>query len=68
MAKLVSDNFDTTIPLASYQPVLTPKDKIIWREAHEDKSVTTYDKEPNSTVLDRALVTIFGWLPVEWLL
>tara|TARA_R110002124_G_scaffold51746_1_gene149369 strand:- start:2557 stop:4113 length:1557 start_codon:yes stop_codon:yes gene_type:complete len=68
MAKMVSDNFDTTIPLSSYQPVLTREGDLVWREAHPDKSVTTFEEEPDSTAFERALITFFGWLPVEWLL
>lgn len=68
MAKLVSDNFDTNIPLSSYQPVLTRNGKLVWHEAHPDKSVTIFDEEPDSTAFERALISFFGWLPVEWLL
>lgn len=68
MARRVSDGFDGPLETVSYQPELTPENKMIWREPQEDGHVTVYQEEPGATWLQQIAIAIIGFLPVEWLL
>lgn len=68
MARQVNDRFDGPIRTVSYQPMLTPESKLIWREPHENGEVTLYHEEPGATWAQRITIVILGILPIEWLL
>ena len=68
MARQVSERFDGPIRTVSYQPMLTPRNKLIWREPHEDGEVTIYQEEPGATWVQQVSIVILGLLPIEWLL
>ncbi|MCC1493675.1 phospholipase D family protein [Cognatishimia sp. F0-27] len=42
--------------------------EIVWRALSADGVQKTYAVEPNTSVLQRAIVTFLSWLPVEWML
>ncbi len=68
MADSVSSGFDGPLKTVSYQPELTPENKMIWREPQEDGQVTVYQEEPDATWFQQIAIVIIGLLPVEWLL
>ncbi len=68
MARQVSARFDGPIRTASYQPMLTPRSKLIWREPHENGDMTIYQEEPGATWFQQVSIVILGLLPIEWLL
>ncbi|RYH05946.1 phospholipase D family protein [Tropicimonas sp. IMCC6043] len=39
-----------------------------WTEETSDAPPQTYDADPNTTVLQRGMARLVGWLPVEWML
>ena len=68
MASSVSNGFDGPLETVSYQPELTPENKMIWREPQEGGQVTVYQEEPGATWFQQIAIVIIGLLPVEWLL
>ncbi len=68
MARSVSHGFDGPLERVSYQPGLTPENKMIWREPQEDGQVTIYQEEPGATWFQQIAIVIIALLPVEWLL
>ena len=68
LARQVSDGVDGQLLLVSYQPGLTPEDKMIWREPLNDGSTVIYQEEPRATWLEQIAITIIGLLPIEWML
>jgi len=68
MARQVAERFDGPIEMASYQPMLTPNDKLVWREPLENGEVIIYQEEPGATWLQQAVIVVLGLLPIAWLL
>jgi putative cardiolipin synthase len=68
MAQDVTARFDGPVPTISYQPMLTPKRKMIWLEPLEDGEVNIYQEEPGATWLQQVALAVIGVFPVEWLL
>lgn len=68
LARRVSDGFDGPLEDVSYQPQLTPENKMVWLEPTEDGSVVTYQEEPGASWLQQITIVVIGILPVEWLL
>ncbi len=67
LASEISDGFDNRLSRGAYQPKLSDDEDLFWIEI-TDENTRRYDKEPNTSVFQRCLVTLIGWLPVEWLL
>jgi putative cardiolipin synthase len=59
--------FDREAPPVTYRPGLADG-RLVWTDTGASGTPTTTDVEPDSTWLDRRLLTIFGWLPIERLL
>lgn len=53
---------------ALYSVTVTSGGAIEWRETEQDGAVVTYTEEPNTTALQRGIVRVMSWLPVEWIL
>ncbi|GAA0300733.1 phospholipase D family protein [Rhodovulum strictum] len=51
-----------------YAVTAEPDGAISWRGANSGGEVVTFAREPNTTALQRGLVTVMSWLPLEWLL
>lgn len=68
MARQISVGFDGPLETVSYQPELTPENKIIWREPLKDGETTVYQEEPGATWIQQMAIVVFGLLPIEWLL
>ncbi|OZI56254.1 phospholipase D family protein [Bordetella genomosp. 4] len=68
MAARTQRDFDGPIALAAYRPVLTDDGGMVWLEQFADGRTEIHRKEPGAGWLKRAIVTVVGWLPIEWLL
>lgn len=67
LARGVTDLFDSGLAGICYRPELE-NGAMTWSDIGEDGKPQVHDVEPGTTVFSRALVTVAGWLPVEWLL
>ena len=68
LARHVSNGVDGPLLLASYQPDLTPEEKMIWQEPLYDGSLVIYQEEPGASWIDQLTIAVLGLLPIEWLL
>ncbi|WP_120500813.1 phospholipase D family protein [Roseovarius sp. EL26] len=68
MAAKVSAGFDGSLTTVSYEPELTPENKMIWREPHNNGDVTIYQEEPGASWFEQIALVLIGLLPIEWLL
>ncbi|WP_244918442.1 phospholipase D family protein [Phaeobacter gallaeciensis] len=68
LAVRLSEQFNGPAERVSYQPMLTPEDKMVWQEVREDGELTIYQEEPGATRLQQILLVILGLLPIEWML
>ena len=68
MAQDVTARFDGPITTISYQPQLTPEQKMIWLEPLPDGGHNIYQEEPGATWLQQITIVVFGAFPIEWLL
>ena len=68
LARRVSNGVDGPLLLASYQPDLTPEEKMIWQEPLYDGSLVIYQEEPGASWIDQLTIAVLGLLPIEWLL
>ena len=59
--------FADTVPAAAWAVSLAEDDSLLWRGQEEGRTITRRD-EPGGSVLRSVLLTVIGWLPVEWLL
>ncbi len=67
MAKQMRAGFENQVRLGSYQVVLRDG-KMRWIERAADGSEIVHDDEPDVSALNRFVVTVMGWLPIEWAL
>jgi putative cardiolipin synthase len=67
MARQLDDVFRTGIPEDSYRVILEDGD-LRWIETAKDGTKTVHAKEPGMTLVDRVVITVLSWLPIEWLL
>ncbi|MCK0149461.1 phospholipase D family protein [Marivita sp. S6314] len=51
-----------------YAVTVGPDGNIQWEETLNTGEIRIHHKEPNTTFLERAFVTLISWLPVEWAL
>jgi putative cardiolipin synthase len=68
MAEALHQAFDTAIPKVSYIPALETSGALIWTAPQADGTSIRYDDEPESSFVQRMIVRVVGWLPIEWLL
>ena len=59
--------FADTVPAAAWAVSLAEDDSLLWHGQEEGRTITRRD-EPGGSVLRSVLLTVIGWLPVEWLL
>lgn len=67
MAQQMRTAFGDQIARGSYQVVLRDG-KMRWIEKAADGTEIVYNDEPGATGFKRLMVTVIGWLPVEWAL
>ncbi|MFT3986175.1 phospholipase D family protein [Aestuariivirga sp.] len=68
LAKQVTAFFDINAPIASYEVFLRRRHRFGWIETGPDGQRLISKVEPNTTTFRRLIVTMIGWLPVEWML
>jgi putative cardiolipin synthase len=68
LAQSVHAAFDGPLANISYQPALTPENKMIWQEARAGQDLVIYQEEPGATWFQQITLAIIGRLPVEWML
>ncbi|WP_020561367.1 phospholipase D family protein [Thiofilum flexile] len=51
----------------AYQVVLNDQGELEWQETSGSQT-KIYTSEPNVSLLERMLITVISWLPVEWLM
>lgn len=68
LASRISDGFDGPLEMVSYQPKLTPEQKMVWLEPAADGAPVIYQEEPGATWFQQIAIAVIGVLPVEWLL
>ncbi len=64
----MSDWLDANLPRLAWRVTRDPGGGLLWTTEGSDGATITSTVEPNTTMPLRAIVTIIGWLPVEWLL
>ena len=67
LAQAMADAFDTGVPLAAYEVVLTPDDGLQWIE-RTSAGEKRYDTEPGAGLFKRMSIGVMSVLPIEWLL
>jgi putative cardiolipin synthase len=67
LANALGEAFLQAIPKAAYEVRKAPGGALVWidRSSGTDRILTT---EPDSGMLQRALVRMMSWLPIEWML
>ncbi|TRD23546.1 phospholipase D family protein [Palleronia caenipelagi] len=69
MAQQLRDIFEGPLPFVSYQPGLTPREKMFWREPIEGQELPEiYQEEPGTSWVKQITLVVLGILPIEWLL
>ena len=68
IATRMSARFDDRMKYDSYQPRLTPENKMIWIEEIRDGETVVYQEEPGASWFLQIAFAVIGILPVEWLL
>lgn len=68
LARGITEMFDSGLPGICYRASLDADGSIVWTDVAEDGSKQTYSVEPGTSILSRAMITVAGWLPVEWML
>jgi putative cardiolipin synthase len=61
-----ADAFIARIPPCAYEVRLCGR-KLLWVERDEGTEVI-HDREPGTTLWQRAAVGLLSWLPIEWML
>ena len=62
-------HWDHTQGLPFFTPMLRPGAEFdIYAPVQEDGRTVTRDDEPGGSLLRSVMLTVIGWLPVEWLL
>ncbi|WP_158970114.1 phospholipase D family protein [Chachezhania sediminis] len=55
-------------PGFAYRVGLDDKGHLDWTETLPDGTTRTYDADPRTSLFQRLMVHVVGWLPVEWML
>ena len=64
----MSDWLDANLPRLAWKVTRREDHGLLWTSRNDDGSEVISMVEPNTTAPLRAIVTVIGWLPVEWLL
>ena len=64
----MSDWLDASLPRLAWKVTRSEGGGLVWTSRNADGAEVTSTVEPNTTAPVRAIVTVIGWLPVEWLL
>lgn len=56
------------LPGASYRVTAAPGGGLVWTTRSPGGEVLVHDREPGTTAMQRAVVRVISWLPVEWML
>ncbi|RUO34921.1 phospholipase D family protein [Aliidiomarina soli] len=67
LAQQTADIFASEVPFNAYELRLAPSGRMYWLERNPGHH-QRHDTEPDSTLLQRASVRFFSWLPIDWLL
>ena len=68
LAKDMTDRIKHHLLERSYKVILED-DQLKWQLFdNQERLLKTYDVEPNTSILERALIRFLTWLPIEWLL
>lgn len=67
LAGRVADAFTGTIPEVAYEVTLDDAGHMRWIE-QSDTDDLVHDREPNMTVIDKAVIRVAERLPIQWLL
>ncbi|MCC5878789.1 MAG: phospholipase D family protein [Idiomarina sp.] len=59
--------FAIEVPFSAYELRLAPSGRMYWLQ-RDPGHLQRHDSEPGSTWWQRASVTFFSWLPIDWLL
>ena len=68
LARQASEGFDGPLDVISYQPQLTPEEKMVWLEVLEDGETVIYQEEPGASWFQQIAFAVLGFFPIEWLL
>jgi putative cardiolipin synthase len=60
--------FDTTASADSYEVIRSVDGALAWVEVDSNGRSIRHATEPITTLIQRAMVAVIGWLPIEWLL
>lgn len=60
--------FSEIFPDRSYRPILLDDGSLVWAETSVAGGVVLHHDEPGTTLLTRRMLSLLGWLPIEWLL
>ena len=66
-ADMMQEAFDNDIKNTTYQVRLTEQGQLYWLDNRSGQPLRL-DTEPGTTMLQRSLIRVLGWLPIEWLL
>lgn len=68
LAQNIHKHFQQDLHHQAYRFELNQEGDIIWQEYMDSDKSNTYHKDPNSTMLQRFMLTPIGWLPIQKLL
>lgn len=68
MAKQLKQGFDETLPDIAYRLELNDNFKIAWLDRSAVGNARRHHIDPETSLMERALVKLVGYLPIQWLL
>lgn len=68
LARDIHRHFQEDLHRQAYRLQLDDAGNIVWLEYQNPEHSVEYHKDPNSTALQRMMLTIIGWLPIQKLL
>ncbi len=67
LARSLAESLDRAIPNRAYRVRLNAHGSLEWMEQIDGRTVR-HKSEPGTTFVQRVWVTVFSWLPIDWLL
>lgn len=68
MASQLKQGFDQTLENIAYRLELTDSGRIQWSERDPVEAARTYSTDPETGLLERLMVRLVGYLPIQWML
>lgn len=68
IATNIHQHFDDSLDTTSYKLALTGENNIMWLETVDNAKAKEYTQDPKSTMAQRIVLKILGFLPIQWLL